>query len=43
MQNSVTYFSTLELKYTNFKAGPNKSKKYVVNYFVNKSHYLVTI
>ena len=26
MQNSVTFFSTSELKYTNFKTGPNKSK-----------------
>ena len=26
MQNSVTFFSTSELIYTNFKTGPNKSK-----------------
>ena len=26
MQNSVTFFSTYELKYTNFKTGPNKRK-----------------
>ena len=26
MQNSVTFFSTSELKYTNFKTDPNKSK-----------------
>ena len=27
MQNSVTFFSTLEINYTNFKTGPNKNKK----------------
>ena len=26
MQNSVTFCSTLELKYTHFKTGPNQSK-----------------
>ena len=36
--NSVTFFSTSELKYTNFKAGRNKSKEYEVQYFVYKSH-----
>ena len=41
MQHSVTFFSTLELKYANFKADPN-TVKYVVHHFVYKRHYLVT-
>ena len=42
MVKSVTFFSTSELKYTNYKTVPNKSKKHVVHYFVYKSHYLET-
>ena len=42
MQNSVTFFSTLEPNYTNLKTNPIKSKKNIVHYFVYKSHYLET-
>ena len=42
MQNSVTFFSTSKPNYTNEKTDPIKSKTNVVQYFVYKSHYLVT-